>query len=273
MPYLITKKWGYYNSIHAPGPSLQFFSFSWVQAWSWQEIHLAEIVWFAYSFIPAKLQAPRGPKPLTVSGTPSISCFKFTHLLTLQVHFLWLSPHPLVISWLAFTSPSSLNSMAHPYLSHVSYQEPKLLCPLFLLMHESGHLLAAFGTQAAWTVTSRWVMPPPSAGPSMLPDQLCPRSLEQLPSDLSPSPILTLRAEFVSCHPGHLAIKNELLQPPTKMSVSLHPLVSFIVTMEGVSPLQCKVSLLLHCGSQSLGSYPESSVNHHPLSLLRLTVL
>ncbi|XP_032170503.1 thrombospondin type-1 domain-containing protein 1 [Mustela erminea] len=72
---------------------------------------------------------------------------------------------------------------------------------------------------------------------------------------------------------GHLAIKNELLQPPTKMSVSLHPLVSFIVTMEGVSPLQCKVSLLLHCGSQSLGSYPESSVHHHPLSLLRLTVL
>lgn len=70
-----------------PGPLVAVL-FLFLQAWSWQEIHLAEIVWFAYSFIPAKLQAPRGPKPLTVSGTPSISCFKFTHLLTLQVHFL-----------------------------------------------------------------------------------------------------------------------------------------------------------------------------------------
>lgn len=240
-----------------------------MQAWSWQEIHLAEIVWFAYSFIPAKPQAPRGPKPLTVSGTPSVSCFKFTHLLTLEVHFLWLSPHPP--SHLLACIYLSIQSKSHgPSLSHVSSQEPKLLCPLFLLMHEFGHLLAAFGTQAAWTVTSRWVMPPPSAGPSMLPDQLCPRSLGQLPSDLSPSPILTLRAEFVSCHPGHLAIKNKLLQPPTKMSVSLHPLVSFIVTVEGVSPLQCKASLL-HCGYQSLGSCQESSVNHHPLSLLCLS--
>lgn len=146
--------------------------------------------------ISSSLLSPRSPDSpsLWLSLEPQMFLTPNTPISSLR------SPFPLTL----FAPPNhfpactylSIQPRLHgPSLSSLSYQYPKLLCHLFLLMHESSHLLATHCMQAAEghiqvdRSTVNGLCLPPQLDPLCYPDQLCSYSLEKHPSDLSPCPM------------------------------------------------------------------------------------